>query len=587
MRLPLRTGVISIFVAAFLGFGPAAQARVQKFPVTSVRHGQAVFVVHGVKAKSVTGVSIVTKRGAGQRPARRSLRLAKARRAIRRGGLHVPVRELGAPVASAGGSGGSEVVAAETSAVVRSTTPPETTITAGPEETVTTSSVTFRFKSSKRHSTFQCSLDGVTAACSSPCVYSGLSDGSHTFSVVATDRAGNVDPTPATRTFTVQLPSLPPSNHPSGETPAAGETPASGETPALGETPASSETQAGSRCEAAPVAPHSWPAGCWRPYGEASPFNHLLPAEPQLAPNSSAIVNQLMSWGKAQGLIVGQPAGNDEDYGHPVYYASPEDPLYTIHCTMWTSGCPIEGMQVHIPAAARPASGTDAHMVVIDQQNGWEYDFWQVHTQPLPAAGGTIDISYGGRTRWGSTPDATGLGSDATAAGFGLEAGVIRAEEWGSATAEGGAINHALFMSVRCTGGYSVYPAAPGTTALACPNSEKADAPPLGTHFYLDMSDAQIDALPVPEWKRPILKAMAHYGLFVGDTFGGSSNSFGLSAESDTQYRSMGLPGRYAELGKKWGVGTYNGAYVFDIASGVEWARYLKVVEPCVAQQSC
>ena len=61
----------------------------------------------------------------------------------------------------------------------------------------------------------------------------------------------------------------------------------------------------------------------------------------------------------------------------------------------------------------------------------------------------------------------------------------------------------------------------------------------------------------------------------------------GVWAESDTQYRSLGLLGRYAALGKKWGVGTYNGAYVFDIASGVDWARYLKVVDPCVAQESC
>jgi hypothetical protein len=292
-----------------------------------------------------------------------------------------------------------------------------------------------------------------------------------------------------------------------------------------------------------------------------------------------------MSWGQAQGLIVGQPEGNGEDYGHPVYYATPSDPLYTVHCTQWTSSCAIEGMKIHIPAAARPPSGSDGHMVVIDQENGWEYDFWQVHTQPLPAAGGEIDISHGGRTRWG-TADATGLGGGATAADFGLEAGVIRAEEWGSATSEGAPINHALFMSVRCTSGAAVYPAAPGTTGLRCSGSE-AGAPPLGAHFYLDLSDAQIDALPVPAWKKPILMAMAHYGLFVGDTFGGSSNSFGLSAESDIQYRSLGLPGRYAELGKKWGVGTYNGAYVFDIASGVDWAQDLKVVDPCVAEGSC
>jgi hypothetical protein len=325
---------------------------------------------------------------------------------------------------------------------------------------------------------------------------------------------------------------------------------------------------------------------CWRPYSASSPFNRSLPDTPRLDADSDAIVSRLTSWGKAQGLIVGHPEGNGEDYGHPVYYASSSDPLYTIHCTEWTSSCAIEGMKVHIPAGAEPAAGEDGHMVVIDQEASWEYDFWQVQTQPLPAAGGTIDVSHGGRTRWG-TADATGLGSNATAAHFGLEAGTVRAEEWDSATAAATPIDHALFMSVRCTSGASVYPAAPTSKGLVCPESSRSDAPPIGTHFYLDLSDAEIDALPVPAWKKPILLAMAHYGLFVGDTFGGTSNSFGLAAESDTQYRALGMAPRYAALGKKWDVGTWNGAYVFDIASGVDWAQDLKVVDPCVAAGSC
>ena len=63
-------------------------------------------------------------------------------------------------------------------------------------------------------------------------------------------------------------------------------------------------------------------------------------------------------------------------------------------------------------------------MAVIDQASGWEYDFWQVESKP--AGGGTISISWGGRTAIG-TADADGLGSNATAAHFGLAAGVIRA----------------------------------------------------------------------------------------------------------------------------------------------------------------
>ncbi len=84
------------------------------------------------------------------------------------------------------------------------TTPPETAISSGPPATTTSTSATFAFTSSEANSTFQCSLDGAPrAACTSPQTYTGLSNASHTFAVVATDAAGNADATPATQTWTV------------------------------------------------------------------------------------------------------------------------------------------------------------------------------------------------------------------------------------------------------------------------------------------------------------------------------------------------------------------------------------------------
>ncbi|MCW2765197.1 MAG: hypothetical protein JWO11_1156 [Nocardioides sp.] len=84
------------------------------------------------------------------------------------------------------------------------TTPPDTTITAGPTGTVTTTGATFQFSSSESGSTFECQLDAAAyAACTSPTTYTGLAAGSHTFSVRATDAAGNTDATPATRTWTI------------------------------------------------------------------------------------------------------------------------------------------------------------------------------------------------------------------------------------------------------------------------------------------------------------------------------------------------------------------------------------------------
>jgi len=224
-------------------------------------------------------------------------------------------------------------------------------------------------------------------------------------------------------------------------------------------------------------------------------------------------------------------------------------------------------------------------MAVIDAASGWEYDFWQVRTAPLPQFGGTIQVGHGGRTPWG-TPHADGLGSHATAAHIALSAGVVRAEEWEAAALRDGAIQHALFAGVSCTNGGSVFPAAANTRGTVCERGRK-QAPPLGARYQLEMSNSQIDALGFPAWKSAILKTLARYGMIVGDTFGGNRHAFGLVAESDTQYTALGQSGRFAELGRAWGAPTYEGAYVFDIASGVGWLKHLRVVRPCVSSGKC
>ena len=84
-------------------------------------------------------------------------------------------------------------------------TPPETSIASGPTGAVNSASATFGF-SSDEPSTFECSLDLVPfGPCTSPSTYTALSEGTHTFRVRAKDTAGNVDATPATRTWTDRL----------------------------------------------------------------------------------------------------------------------------------------------------------------------------------------------------------------------------------------------------------------------------------------------------------------------------------------------------------------------------------------------
>src|SRR5215213_7443294 len=86
------------------------------------------------------------------------------------------------------------------------TTPPETTITSGPSGSVSGTTATFEFFSNETSSTFKCKLvgqDSTRTTCTSPKTYTNLTAGTkYTFKVWATDAAGNIDPTPATRTFT-------------------------------------------------------------------------------------------------------------------------------------------------------------------------------------------------------------------------------------------------------------------------------------------------------------------------------------------------------------------------------------------------
>lgn len=78
------------------------------------------------------------------------------------------------------------------------------TVLDGPSGPIDDATPTFDFSSTEADSTFECRIDAEDfAPCASPYSIAALSDGHHTFEVLAVDAASNRDPSPAQRNFTV------------------------------------------------------------------------------------------------------------------------------------------------------------------------------------------------------------------------------------------------------------------------------------------------------------------------------------------------------------------------------------------------
>jgi hypothetical protein len=283
------------------------------------------------------------------------------------------------------------------------------------------------------------------------------------------------------------------------------------------------------------------------------------------------MVRRILGFGPPQNLVIGT-AGTRDDFGHPAYYARSIDPTYTLSCRGRFGPCPLDGRRIHIPARARPARGADAHMAVVDQEAGVEYDMFEVSRKGPP--GGVVAFTFGGTTpRRGD-----GLGAGATASGFGLLAGTIRAAEL-----QHGVISHALFMTALCDNGEFVPPAVKSGHACSTMGRPNRNAPPMGTRLQLALDARTINSLPVPFWTRAILRALARYGAYIGDT-GGSS--WGLQLESGATYTSFGRPDPLVAFARRVGLDRSGPHYVMPLSGVVDWRRF-RVIAPCVTQRTC
>lgn len=289
------------------------------------------------------------------------------------------------------------------------------------------------------------------------------------------------------------------------------------------------------------------------------------------------------------GIPRGITPTTSDDYQHPYFFnnatpaSSSTDPLYLPVCDR-NGGCNgIPGANngreaVHIPCGAKPANGTDGHMVVIDQYTNMSYEFLEVFESANPnlvaCRGGTLHVRISGVT----SLSGDGRNVCGVAACVSELAGQIRAQEMAAATAANSAIKHALFVvDVGCQR-YSVYPA---WRENYC-NNVGAQWPSIGQFFKLNLTPAQIQAGNYPAWQKTILKTMSRYGMFVGDQ--GSNSAFELHTESQFTYSSFGKANPWTGFLKSQGTGD---SLDFDNLGKQFWLDNLVAIDPCVIQRTC
>jgi hypothetical protein len=236
--------------------------------------------------------------------------------------------------------------------------------------------------------------------------------------------------------------------------------------------------------------------GFQRPFPVTSFWNRPVSATPRVDPRSAEKIAYLVRTMRYPNLTL-------HAFAVPVAEAHPDDLRYTVPCTRYR--CTLHAFgRVPIPITARPDPEEDAHLAIYDPSTGREWDMWQA----VPGNRWTTSAGAAVSTRGNGIAPAGTAG--ANAANFPLLGGIVRPEEIVQRR-----IDHALVFTMPRTGrGRPVCPATHNGGSVS-----DRDALRQGQHLQLDPG-LDISMLAVPDWERPILRALQVYGMYLRDQGG-------------------------------------------------------------------
>lgn len=297
---------------------------------------------------------------------------------------------------------------------------------------------------------------------------------------------------------------------------------------ARGSAAASSTSQGSSQTDSPPTrfSPHRG-----RPYAGRSAWNLPVPSRPVLDPRSAYWADKLSANNAHQSALL-------HETGVPIYDADASTPRHTVRCRKKWGPCPLDAVPVPIPPTARPATGSDGALVIVDWSRGRSYEFWQARR----------DSSGRWSAAWGSVNSITGDGFDPrghspTGAGVPRLAGVVRTYE-----IRQGKIDHALVFAtdISAPRGHR-YPAAKtdGTNSRGI-----AHPLPEGARIQLDPSVNIAAIRGITPAEKTVAAALQKYGAYNIDN--GGYHSMGFSFETPVAghnpYPAAGFGWDYAAM---------------------------------------
>ena len=242
-------------------------------------------------------------------------------------------------------------------------------------------------------------------------------------------------------------------------------------------------------------------------------WNAAVPAAAAVDPSSAAIVSALATQAAEEVAAGNGPFITTSPYGVPVYRVPADQPTVSVALVGHPGERALRAAwhAVPLPPDARPAAGSDGHLVVWQPHSDRLWEFFQLRRE-----GGGWRASWGGAMRdvsadpgvynrrvWPGSQPWWG----ASASSLSIAGGLITLEDL-----EVGEINHALAISlpeVRA-GAY----ASPARRSDG--NSPDPLTLPEGAHLRLDPR-LNLASLHLPWLTRLVAEAAQRYGIFVRD----------------------------------------------------------------------